>query len=391
MAPKTKCTVALYAVGWSDHVNRMTDGVIRYAREHAGVELVDLRFADEPAEQPDKPPPWAGRPIDGVITSMGRTAWEPAWLMSAGTPLVNVSADLVDAGMPSVHTAFESIARLAADHLIQTGYRRFAHVGYKRGGTIRRTAALADELTRRGHKLLRVDLPGPRINEDPASLDADPAIVRALRAWPKPIGVLALNDVLARQVCLSCEKAGFDIPGDVGVLGVGDTRVARVGSPSLSSIRIPSEDLGYHATRMLHQLIRGGRLTRDTIDLDAVEVVTRQSTARATPDADEELERAIRLIQDNACLGLSVEEVMLTLTISRPTFEKRFTQRVGRTPGQELQRIRLERAKELLTTTGLSVTRVASMIGFARVSSFSAFVHRHTGKSPRALRQARKA
>ncbi|MBI1372584.1 MAG: helix-turn-helix domain-containing protein [Phycisphaera sp.] len=378
-------TIAIYAASWSDHSNRLTDGVLQYASEQPDIELADLRFFESSYDKPSEPPPWVGKPIDAVVSSIGFTSWEPEWLMSGGVPLVNVSADLVGSAIPNVHTSFSSVAKLAADHLIDTGFERFAYVGYDRGGSPRRREAFGDELRERGHDLIRFDLPLPSetTGESPDAIDGK--LLRQIKRWPKPIGVLALNDRVARLVCRACDELGLSIPEEIGVLGVDDSKVARLGNPTLSSIRVPSEALGYRAVKMLHQLLRGKRLSNRNVVLPAKEVVVRQSTARHRADTDD-IERAIRLIRDNACLGIRVDDVMETLPISRPTFEKRFSERVGHTPGQEIQRVRLERAKELLSTTGLSITQIASMVGYGRVSVFSDFFRRQTGDSPKHFR-----
>ena len=70
--------------------------------------------------------------------------------------------------------------------------------------------------------------------------------------------------------------------------------------------------------------------------------------------------RALTLIRERACDGSGVEEVLDDLTVSRSTLERQFLAAVGRTPGQEMLRVRLQRAKELLRTTALPVSKVAA-------------------------------
>jgi transcriptional regulator GlxA family with amidase domain len=68
--------------------------------------------------------------------------------------------------------------------------------------------------------------------------------------------------------------------------------------------------------------------------------------------------------------------------MSRRAFEKAFVEHVGRAPGQEIRRVRTERAQALLADTELYVTQIAELTGFPDQPSFSRFFHTCTGLSP---------
>ena len=59
----------------------------------------------------------------------------------------------------------------------------------------------------------------------------------------------------------------------------------------------------------------------------------------------------------------------------------------GETPQEFLTRLRLERAKQLLTITDRPVTDVCFDVGFSSLGSFSTLFKRHTGWSPAAYRR----
>ena len=93
------------------------------------------------------------------------------------------------------------------------------------------------------------------------------------------------------------------------------------------------------------------------------------------------------MILNQACEGIDVGDVLDTLQVSRKTFERRFSDMYGRPPGEELRRIRMDRATQLLSTTSLSVTLIGRMVGYPRPSMFARFFKMRCGQTPREFRR----
>jgi transcriptional regulator GlxA family with amidase domain len=72
--------------------------------------------------------------------------------------------------------------------------------------------------------------------------------------------------------------------------------------------------------------------------------------------------------------------------MSRRGLHKAFLDAVGRTPGAELQRIRIDRAKRLLTEADHKIEVVASMCGYQSANSFCVAFKQATGMSPKQFR-----
>lgn len=64
-----------------------------------------------------------------------------------------------------------------------------------------------------------------------------------------------------------------------------------------------------------------------------------------------------------------------------------FRESTGETPMDYLNRIRIERAKQLLLEEDLTVAQVGEMVGFRRSNHFSTVCRKVTGKTPMALRR----
>ena len=83
---------------------------------------------------------------------------------------------------------------------------------------------------------------------------------------------------------------------------------------------------------------------------------------------------------------LQLNKVARTACVSPYHFHRLFREAFGETPNQYLQRRRLERARELLTSTERGVTEISLDVGFESSTSFSALFRRTFGYSPREYR-----
>lgn len=383
--------VALYAPVYRDYIHQIVEGILAYQAQFPRFTLTDCRYRIEDMlrmPRPDAVPRWAGR-VDGVISYVGGEPEIYEWLLRGGVPVVNTSADQIKRGLPTVCCDAGSICAVAVEHLMQMEYSHFAHVGYRstHGSHIRETAfdrALAD----RGHELIkwRLDYPAESPTTDAAEvLAVDPWLGQALRNAPKPLGILVLNDSFASAISAVCHAEGLAIPEDVGILSIGDSCIDRLNNPPLSSIQLPGSRVGYEAMALLDELMLG-QATTTIRKIPVGDVAVRQSTCGATVP-DEDIQLAMRMIASDACRGITVSELITALRMSRKTFERRFQEARGHAPGEEIRRVRTERARELLARSDLSITRISRMVGFNRSSLFTRFFKERTGQTPRDFRK----
>jgi AraC-like DNA-binding protein len=94
------------------------------------------------------------------------------------------------------------------------------------------------------------------------------------------------------------------------------------------------------------------------------------------------LRRAKDLIDREFAEALDVPALAREAHASRAHFVRSFKKAFGETPHRYLLRRRIERAKELLRNTPLSVTEVSVAVGFRSLGSFSTAFRQLVGESP---------
>jgi DNA-binding LacI/PurR family transcriptional regulator len=177
-----------------------------------------------------------------------------------GLPLVVVDGPHLD-GHAFVGVDDRLGARLAVEHLLELGHRRFALLTERPLHHLERLGGYRDALEAAGiawESVPRHELGGAR---------------EALAADPRPTALIAATDQLALGALEAAHEAGLRVPEDVSVVGFDDIPAARWARPGLTTVRQPLLEKGEIAGRLL----AGGASDREVIL--PVELVRRGSTA----------------------------------------------------------------------------------------------------------------
>ena len=103
---------------------------------------------------------------------------------------------------------------------------------------------------------------------------------------------------------------------------------------------------------------------------------------------DPEIADALRFIRDHANEAINVADVVRACGVSRRTIEKRFREKLRRTPGEELRRARFEYVRRLLLDTDKSIATIAYESGFASGVSLSQMYQQYFGETPGSFRNS---
>ena len=178
------------------------------------------------------------------------------------------------------------------------------------------------------------------------------------------------------------------MPDDVLILGVDNNEtLCEMSRPTLSSIPLTSYDAGYRAAEILDRVLRGEISTKEMPDIfyTGGPVTERLSTAHSFA-YDMLVRRCREVLAQEFSAPIRVSALATRFRVSRRTLETHFRAVTGTTIAEEVTRLRIERAKHLLSTTDKTLTQIADECGFFDISHFSATFLRHVGMRPTAFR-----
>jgi LacI family transcriptional regulator len=273
------------------------------------------------------------------------------------------------------------VSRLAAEHLLARQLTHFAYVGSEdRAWSSRRAEAFIELIAARGFEVHLYQQ--PKRLQDRVWEREQEFLVRWISQLPTPIGLFACDDDRGREVLEACSVAGLHVPEDVAVVGVDNDEVfCELSNPPLSSVSVNAKSAGYQAASLLDAMMSGRVRKPQRIIVEAIDVVTRRSTEIIEVE-DADIVAALQFIRRHQGRDISVDDVVEEVAVSRRHLEKRFRATIGRTVLEEIQLVRLERAKRLLLETTYSVSKVASLAGFGSVGYFVQLFHKRVGKTP---------
>ena len=104
------------------------------------------------------------------------------------------------------------------------------------------------------------------------------AMSQLLRLSSPPTAVFAANDILAIGALQGARINGWNVPGDVSIVGMDDIYAAATTSPPLTTVRKPKYETGVEAAKLLLARLKGDRSPARNLKL-ACTLVERESTA----------------------------------------------------------------------------------------------------------------
>jgi LacI family transcriptional regulator len=156
----------------------------------------------------------------------------------------------------------------------------------------------------------------------------------------------------------------------------------------ISSVDTNLELLGYRGAELLAELMHGRRPPKNPVRVPAASVIVRKSSDLLAV-THRGVARSLRFIWEHCHEPISVKDLVSVAAMSRRGLHKAFVDQLGRTPGQELHRVRIERARKLLTGSNHKMEVLAGMCGYQSANSFCVAFKQATGMSPKQFRDSR--
>ncbi len=357
-------------------------GVSQWTAQQAGwLVTVDDRMPGAPI--PTWLINWSG---DGLISGLPERALPKIW-RGGGRPVVYVRDRLTAARLPGIYPDDEAAVRLAVTHLVDRGLR---HIGVcpVTPGTALRCDAAARFAAAAGCTIdAYAGEPRSRVRPKPGSKHGGSALGRWLASLPRPVGVIAVDDVQVLNVLKACRDQGLEVPDDVAVVAVtDDDALCELATPAVTSVTHDRARLGHEAARVLEHSMISGRPTSAVVLVPPAGIAVRRSSD-VLAVADTDIRRALTLIKERACSELSAAQVATSLGVSRKLLDRKFQQTLGRTIHDELQRTRLAEAKRLLAETDHKLLVVSVRAGFTHAAQLCNVFKSAVGMSPMEYRR----
>jgi LacI family transcriptional regulator len=320
------------------------------------------------------------RTVDGVI-AMIHAARSFDRFRRAHVPMVNCARtmsarQLHRAHVPTVLPDDAAVGKMAFIYFWDRLFRSFGFCGHPTASwSVLRRDAFAAECRREG-----------AFFSEAAAADEVPQ--EWIKSLPRPCAILAANDRYAWHAIDICRESGISVPEEIAVLGIdNDILLNEMARPTLSSIDLGAEKIGFEAAKILDGLMKGDPAPREPVEMPPNGVITRHSTD-VLSIADEVVAEAAQFIRQHASEQISVEDVLREVAMSRRNLERRFRRVMRRSLLDEIRRVHLDRAAKLLRETSLDIPSIAEQSGFASHVRFSTVFREQLDVTPTEYRRS---
>ena len=171
---------------------------------------------------------------------------------------------------------FERGGYLAAEHLAQLGHRELAL--FFGGDDIQIAADFKHGVIK---ACLKYGLKLPQENIFVSGFGVAPDVLKSaeelLGRQRCPTGIITMDDLLAVEIIMLAQQKDLAVPGDISIIGCNDGDLARLFAPSLTTVRIPTFELGQQAAASLIDIVNNGNLPQRTEALEP-ELIIRNSS-----------------------------------------------------------------------------------------------------------------
>jgi LacI family transcriptional regulator len=368
------------ALGWYDY--RLHEGIARYAVEH-GWHLC-------PDTTKEKVIPW-GWDGNGILAWLSADDELADFVVRAKKPTVDFSNRRTYLPFPRVLADHTAVGQLVANHFLSRGFTHFIYYSDKENWAFEENGrAFVQALAGSGHACAWLCWErSPAHTKGRFEWKAKRRWLKAqIQGSPKPLALFAATDDQALEVVEICEDAGLHVPDQVSIIGVDNSlRAVEAMRTPISSVDTNLELIGYRGAALLDSLMAGKPAPVAAIRIPPAGLITRKSSDLIAI-GHKGIANSLKFLVEHCSEPIGVEDLARAAAMSRRGFHQAFLEHVGRPPGHELQRARVERAKRLLRETSDKIDVVAEQCGYQSANSFWLAFKHATSMSPKEFRLA---
>jgi LacI family transcriptional regulator len=369
----------LLALGWYDY--RLHRGIEKYAQE-TGWHL----YSDVTKE---KVIPW-GWQGDGILAWLGVGDDLADFVLQARKPTVDFSFRRPHLPFLRVLVDHARAARLAAEHFLSHGLRNFMFYSAADNWAFDESGnGFVKALAEAGHECtwIRWHLSAAFTTGHLQWKHKRNWLAAELKKAPKPLGLFAATDDHALDVLETCESIRLAVPEQVSIIGMDNSLLAvdAMRTP-ISSIDSNLETVGYRGAQLLDSLMHRKPAPTEPVRIAPTGLIARKSSDLIAVN-HKGVAKSLRFLLDHYHELIGVDDLARAAAMSRRALHRAFLKNLSRTPGHELQRVRIEHARKLLAETSHKMEVIANMCGYQNANSFWSAFKQTTGMSPKEYRQ----
>jgi LacI family transcriptional regulator len=297
-----------------------------------------------------------------------------------------------DARIPSILTDNVATSWFCFEHLKERGFQHFAFCGFNGADySDERKVRFVEAVTQAGMRCHVYTDAHPPLKSDTAKYEGlglkdGGRVASWIQKLPRPVGVMACNDMRGQQVLDACRAIGLAVPEEVAVVGVDNDEVlCDLADPPLSSVVPDTERIRYEAAVLLAEMMAGRKKPTPGTLIPPNGIIARRSTEVLAME-DLQIAAVARFIREHACEGIDVSDVLRAVPMSRSSLDRRFIKILGRSPKDEILRVRLNRVKQLLAETDFPLSLIAEKTGFEHIEYLSRIFKKKVGTTPSEFR-----
>lgn len=356
-------------------------GVRRFAREHPHWQCVIDEypgFSDPSRSGPDER-------YDGVITRA--VVPRQRRLRRRGIPFVNTMYYSANPSAAGVYLDVRLCGRLAAEHLLERGFRRLMYLDL---GIYAQARDIGQHFVKTAEDYscacTFVQLKPGRYEDRRYWMYLRRQMAQLLDRLTPPVGFLVALPWTARLLLAMCEAHGWHVPQQAAMISVDNMRNIVEMPPQISCIDCNYEQIGFEAAALLEDIMNGTSEPDKQVLVPPRGIITRESTDYYAVE-DEVVAEALRFISTRLREKLNLDVVADAVSVSPRSLQRRFDQAMNRSLSQEIRRLRLELAKRLLGDPDMPIGQVAATAGFGSSVILSQVVRKELNMTPSAYRR----
>lgn len=310
-----------------------------------------------------------------------------------GVPLANLKhrknrSESLFKQLPGVYIDNDAGVRMSIEHLAHNGYRRLAALAVQPADEEHFFEVAHAAGTKLGMTWVEpFVIPMDYFEHHEQHVTTRMALNQWVAQMDKATGVIASTTVLARLTAHACIEQDRQVPHEVGIVTpMGDQVLLTSCWPTISATEYDYYQQGYEAAALLDKLMAGETVAPQQKMLGPVGLVVRDSTDVFLCE-DELVSRTMHYISEHLREELTVQGLAEAMGVGKRTLHRKFDEVLGKTVQHEVNRLRVDNLKRLLSETDMKITRICKDCGFSSPSHFSRYFKQHVGEAPSVYRK----